>query len=175
MGYPNLPDEIYWASQNILYICGSRDHTSYGCSLSTLRPNRGVENSESAITITEDPNVSKSPAPLVTAVKSAMESTRPTAKMSPHQSLEVRVIRNHQTATVISYCPKSPKLQSMLPCSRIALSLTLTETYSFFEKYSFFVKIIKFWNDLPSNVINCHNSPNISKFKLRLKNHMNIY
>ena len=42
-------------------------------------------------------------------------------------------------------------------------------------KYSFFVKIIKFWNDLPSNVINCHDSPNISKFKLRLKNHMNIY
>ena len=42
-------------------------------------------------------------------------------------------------------------------------------------KYSFFVKIIKFWNDLPSNVINCHDSPNINKFKLRLKNHMNIY
>ena len=42
-------------------------------------------------------------------------------------------------------------------------------------KYSFFVKIIKFWNDLPSNVINCHNSPNINKFKLRLKKHMNIY
>ena len=43
-------------------------------------------------------------------------------------------------------------------------------------KYSFFVKIIKFWNDLPSNVINCHvhDSPNI-KFKLRLKNHMKIY
>ena len=42
-------------------------------------------------------------------------------------------------------------------------------------KYSFFVKIIKFWNDLTSNVINCHDSPNIKKFKLRLKNHMNIY
>ena len=42
-------------------------------------------------------------------------------------------------------------------------------------KYSFFVKIIKFWNDLPSNVIHCHHSPNINKFKLRLKNHMNIY
>ena len=42
-------------------------------------------------------------------------------------------------------------------------------------KYSFFVKIIKFWNDLPSNVINCHNNPNINKFKLRLKKHMNIY
>ena len=25
-------------------------------------------------------------------------------------------------------------------------------------KYSFFVKIIKFWNDLPSNVINCHDN-----------------
>ena len=32
-----------------------------------------------------------------------------------------------------------------------------------------------FWNDLPCNVINCHDSPNINKFKLRLKNHMNIY
>ena len=42
-------------------------------------------------------------------------------------------------------------------------------------KYSFFVKIIKFWNDLPSNVINCHDGPKISKFKLRLKNHKNIY
>ena len=42
-------------------------------------------------------------------------------------------------------------------------------------KYSFFVKIIKFWKDLPSNVINCHDSPNTKKFKLRLKNHMNIY
>ena len=42
-------------------------------------------------------------------------------------------------------------------------------------KYSFFVKIIKFWNDLPSNVINCHDSPNINKFKLRLKNHINTY
>ena len=42
-------------------------------------------------------------------------------------------------------------------------------------KYSFFVKIIKFWNDLPSNVINCHDSPNINKFELRLKNHMNVY
>ena len=42
-------------------------------------------------------------------------------------------------------------------------------------KYSFFVKIIKFWNDLPSNVINCQDSPNISEFKLRLKNHMNVF
>ena len=44
-------------------------------------------------------------------------------------------------------------------------------------KYSFFVKLIKFWMDLPSNVVNCHDSPNINKFKLRLimKNHMNIY
>ena len=42
-------------------------------------------------------------------------------------------------------------------------------------KYSFFVLVIKFWNDLPSNVVNCHDSPNINKFKLRLKNHMNIY
>ena len=42
-------------------------------------------------------------------------------------------------------------------------------------KYSFFVKIIKFCHDLPSNVINCHDSPNINKFKVRLKNHMNIY
>ena len=32
-------------------------------------------------------------------------------------------------------------------------------------KYSFFVKIIKFWNDLPSNVINCHDIPNINKFE----------
>ena len=44
-------------------------------------------------------------------------------------------------------------------------------------KYSFFVKLIKFGNDLPSNVVNCHDSPNINKFKLRLimKNHANIY
>ena len=42
-------------------------------------------------------------------------------------------------------------------------------------KYSFFVKIIKFWNDLPGNVINFHDSPNINKFELRLKNHMNVY
>ena len=42
-------------------------------------------------------------------------------------------------------------------------------------KYSFFVKIIKFWNDLPSNVFNCHDSLNISKFNLTLKNHLNIY
>ena len=42
-------------------------------------------------------------------------------------------------------------------------------------KYSFFVKVIKFWNDLPSNVVNCHDTPNINKCKLRLKNHMNIY
>ena len=42
-------------------------------------------------------------------------------------------------------------------------------------KYSFFVKIIKFWDDLSSNVINCPDSPNINKFKLRLKNHMNMY
>ena len=42
-------------------------------------------------------------------------------------------------------------------------------------KYSLFVLVIKFWNDLPSNVVNCHDSPNINKFKLRLKNHMNIY
>ena len=42
-------------------------------------------------------------------------------------------------------------------------------------KYSFFVKILKFWNDLPSNVVNCHDCPNINKCKLRLKNHLNIY
>ena len=42
-------------------------------------------------------------------------------------------------------------------------------------KYSFLVKVIKFWNDLPSNVIKCHDSPNVNKLKLRLKNHMNIY
>ena len=42
-------------------------------------------------------------------------------------------------------------------------------------KYSFFVKVIKFRNDLPSNVVNCHDSPNINKFKLGLKNHMNTY
>ena len=42
-------------------------------------------------------------------------------------------------------------------------------------KYSFFVKIIKFRNDLPINVFNCHDSPNVNKFNLTLKNHMNIY
>ena len=37
-------------------------------------------------------------------------------------------------------------------------------------------EIIKFFfNDLPNNIINCHESPNINKFKLRLKNHMIIY
>ena len=37
-------------------------------------------------------------------------------------------------------------------------------------------EIIKFFfNDLPSNIINCHDSPDINKFKLRLKNHMIIY
>ena len=37
-------------------------------------------------------------------------------------------------------------------------------------------EIIKFFfNDLPSNIINCRESPNINKFKLRLKNHMIIY
>ena len=42
-------------------------------------------------------------------------------------------------------------------------------------KYSLFVEVIKYWNDLPSNEINCHDSPNIRTFKLRSKNHMNIY
>ena len=42
-------------------------------------------------------------------------------------------------------------------------------------KNSFFVRIIKTWNDLPINVFNFRDSPNVSKFKLRLKNHMNIY
>ena len=42
-------------------------------------------------------------------------------------------------------------------------------------KNSFFVRIIKPWNDLPINVFNFRDSPNVSKFKLRLKNHMNIY
>ena len=42
-------------------------------------------------------------------------------------------------------------------------------------KHSFFVKIIKSWNDLPCNVIDCRDRPNVKKFKLRLKNHMNIY
>ena len=31
-------------------------------------------------------------------------------------------------------------------------------------KYPFFVRIIKSWNDLPSNVINC---PNFNKFKIK--------
>ena len=42
-------------------------------------------------------------------------------------------------------------------------------------KHSFFVKIIKSWNDLPCNVIDYRDRPNVKKFKLRLKNHMNIY
>lgn len=53
---------------------------------------------------------------------------------------------------------------------RIQTKLTKLNLY----KYFFFVKIIKFWNYLPSNVINCHDSTNINKFKLRLKNHMNF-
>ena len=43
------------------------------------------------------------------------------------------------------------------------------------SKNSFFVRIIKPWNDLPINVFNFSDSPNVSKFKLRLRNHMNIY
>ena len=42
-------------------------------------------------------------------------------------------------------------------------------------KNSFFVRIIKHWNDLPINVFNFRDCPNVSKFKLRLKNHMNVY
>ena len=42
-------------------------------------------------------------------------------------------------------------------------------------KSSFFVRIIKPWSDLPSNGFNFRDSPNVNKFKLRLKNHMNIY
>ena len=41
-------------------------------------------------------------------------------------------------------------------------------------KNSFFVRIIKPWNDLPINVFNFRDSPDVSKFKLRLNNHMNI-
>ena len=33
----------------------------------------------------------------------------------------------------------------------------------------------KHWNDLPINVFNFRDCPNVSKFKLRLKNHMNVY
>ena len=40
---------------------------------------------------------------------------------------------------------------------------------------SFFVRIMKPWNDLPINVLNFRDSPDIAKFKLRSKNHMNIY
>ena len=60
-------------------------------------------------------------------------------------------------------------MRSNLQC-KIQTKLAKLSRY----KYSFFVKIIKFWNDLPRNVINCHDSPNINKFELRLKNHMNI-
>ena len=42
-------------------------------------------------------------------------------------------------------------------------------------KNYFFVRIIKHWNDLPINVFNFRDCPNVSKFKLRLKNHMNVY
>ena len=41
-------------------------------------------------------------------------------------------------------------------------------------KYSFFVKIIKFWNDLSSNIINCYDSPNISKFKKSHERLLNV-
>jgi hypothetical protein len=43
------------------------------------------------------------------------------------------------------------------------------------HKYSFFVKLIKLWNDLPSIVVNCGNEPDIRTFKARLKKYMNIY
>ena len=41
-------------------------------------------------------------------------------------------------------------------------------------KYSFFVRIIKLWNNLPSDVVNSVDKPNISIFKARLKKYMNI-
>ena len=46
---------------------------------------------------------------------------------------------------------------------KIQTKLTNLDCYN----YSFFVKIIKFWNDLPSNIINCHDSPDVNKFELR--------
>ena len=42
------------------------------------------------------------------------------------------------------------------------------------HKYSFFVRIIKLWNNLPSDVVNSVDEPNISIFKARLKKYMNI-
>ena len=66
-------------------------------------------------------------------------------------------------------------------CSNIRRDLTIHIGYKPNSKnwivinIIFFVKIIKSWNDLPSNVINCCDSPNVKRFKLRLKNHMNIY
>ena len=35
-------------------------------------------------------------------------------------------------------------------------------------KYSFFVEVIKYCNSVLSTVINCHDSPNINKFKLKI-------
>ena len=55
--------------------------------------------------------------------------------------------------------------------SKLQTKLTKLMCY----KNSFFVRIINPWNDLPIDVFNFHDSPNISKLKLRLKNHMNIY
>ena len=40
-------------------------------------------------------------------------------------------------------------------------------------KYSFFVRIIRPWNNLPNYILD--DDTNLSKFKSRLKNHMNIY
>ena len=55
------------------------------------------------------------------------------------------------------------------------VNVNLNWNYLNCYKNSFFVRIIKAWNDLSINVFNFRDSPNVSKFKLRLKNHMNIY
>ena len=39
-------------------------------------------------------------------------------------------------------------------------------------KHSFFVRIIKLWNDLPHDVAEAEN---LTKFKKQLKNHMNMF
>ena len=44
-----------------------------------------------------------------------------------------------------------------------------------YKKNSLFSRIIKPWNDLLINVFNFRDSPEVSNFKLTLKNHVNIY
>ena len=68
-----------------------------------------LPNAERATTSTAVPNAAKNHALPATAAKSATEISHPTGLMTPHQKLEPRVIRSHQTAdTLLSMKPHTP-------------------------------------------------------------------